>query len=98
MDFSRDLLILLTCINMCCFYIQIVVAGLGLPWLGYAFGYLLAVIFKRKHADCLTIAIETGIQNTGISIYLLRFTLLQPEADLTTGINNIFVNLYRQME
>ncbi|XP_044271508.1 ileal sodium/bile acid cotransporter-like isoform X2 [Tribolium madens] len=63
---------------------QIVVAGMGLPYLGYLLGYLLAAILKQPSPDCLAIAIETGIQNTGIAIFLLRFTLPQPQADLTT--------------
>ncbi|CAD7091377.1 unnamed protein product [Hermetia illucens] len=65
---------------------QIVVAGLGLPWLGYIFGWILAKILKQSSADALTIAIETGIQNTGIAIFLLRFSLPQPQADLTTVV------------
>ncbi|XP_036345899.1 P3 protein-like [Rhagoletis pomonella] len=65
---------------------QIIVAGLALPWLGYVFGWCAAKALRRSSVDSLTIAIETGIQNTGISIFLLRFSLPQPEADLTTVI------------
>lgn len=61
-------------------------AGLLLPWLGYSFGYLMAFVLRQSPKDCLTIAIETGIQNTGISIFMLRFALPQPQADLTTGL------------
>lgn len=46
----------------------------------------MAFILRQSPADCLTIAIETGIQNTGIAIFMLRFSLPQPQADLTTGI------------
>ncbi|XP_018320320.1 solute carrier family 10 member 6 isoform X2 [Agrilus planipennis] len=63
---------------------QIVVAGIGVPWLGYLGGWLLAKIFRQNPKDSLTIAIEVGLQNTGIAIFLLRFSLPQPEADLTT--------------
>uniref|UniRef100_A0A7G3AQQ7 Putative na+-bile acid cotransporter n=1 Tax=Lutzomyia longipalpis TaxID=7200 RepID=A0A7G3AQQ7_LUTLO len=63
---------------------RIIVAGLGLPWLGFLLGWILAKVFRQVNADALAIAVETGIQNTGISIFLLRFTLPQPEADLTT--------------
>ena len=35
--------------------------------------------------DVIAIAIETGIQNTGVAILLLRFSLPQPDADLTLG-------------
>lgn len=61
-------------------------AGLGLPWLGYSFGWLAAKICKQANADAIAIAVETGIQNTGISIFLLQFSLDQPMADLTTVI------------
>ncbi|GLH03808.1 Uncharacterized protein GBIM_09651, partial [Gryllus bimaculatus] len=65
---------------------QIVVAGLGLPWLGFVFGGLLGHVFRQPPMDILAIAIETGIQNTGIAIFMLRFSLKQPEADLTTVV------------
>lgn len=58
---------------------------MGLPWLGFIFGFIIAKIFKQPQADIRAIAIETGIQNTGVSIFLLRFTLKPPAADLTTG-------------
>lgn len=63
---------------------KIILSGLGLPWLGYILGLTMALIFKQTGPDVRAISIETGIQNTGISIFLLRFGLEQPEADLTT--------------
>jgi solute carrier family 10 (sodium/bile acid cotransporter), member 3/5 len=65
--------------------VQIVVAGMGIPWLGYMFGYALAKLSRQPHADALAISIETGVQNTGISIFLLRYALGQPAADIATG-------------
>lgn len=59
---------------------------MALPWVGYLSGYILGKLFRQNDPDSLTIAIETGIQNTGIAIFLLRFALPQPEADLTTGV------------
>lgn len=44
----------------------------------------MAILLRQNRKDALTIAIEAGIQNTGISIFLLRFSLPQPQADLTT--------------
>ncbi|XP_013099094.1 P3 protein isoform X2 [Stomoxys calcitrans] len=64
---------------------QIILAGLLLPWLGYIIAWSVATILRQNPADALTIAIETGIQNTGIAIFLLR-SLPQPQADLTTVI------------
>lgn len=63
---------------------QILVAGLLLPWLGYFVGWLGAVICRREYEDRLAIAVEAGIQNTGIAIFVLKSALSQPEADLTT--------------
>lgn len=73
-----------------CILFQIVLAGMGIPWLGNLFGYVIARLFKQPHADALAICIETGNQNTGIAIFLLRYALGQPEADITTGIHSIF--------
>lgn len=63
---------------------RIVVAGMALPWLAYILGFLTGKLFRQPSPDCITIAVEIGIQNTGISIFLLRFALPQPQADLTT--------------
>lgn len=65
---------------------EIMTAGLCLPWIAYIFAYFAAWICKQPAQDCLAIALETGIQNTGIAIFLLRFTLPQPQADLTTVV------------
>lgn len=65
---------------------QIVVAGVALPWLGYLVGWLAARCSRQEYEDRLAIAVEAGIQNTGIAIFILRFALGQPEADLTTVV------------
>ncbi|XP_053686745.1 ileal sodium/bile acid cotransporter-like isoform X2 [Sabethes cyaneus] len=65
---------------------QIIAAGLGLPWIGYLFGFIVSKSARLPTADALAISIETGIQNTGIAIFLLRFSLPQPAADLTTVV------------
>lgn len=59
---------------------------MGLPWLGFSVGWLTAKAFRQTNTDAVAIAIETGIQNTGIAIFLLTFSLEQPMADLTTVI------------
>lgn len=58
---------------------------MGLPWLGFMCGLITMTLFKQPITDIKAIAIETGIQNTGIAIFLLKFSMSQPEADLTTG-------------
>ncbi|XP_063225144.1 ileal sodium/bile acid cotransporter-like isoform X2 [Bacillus rossius redtenbacheri] len=65
---------------------RILVAGMGLPWLGYLSGAILGRVLQQPPADVLAISIETGLENTGISIFLLRVALEQPEADLTTVV------------
>lgn len=61
---------------------QIVVAALALPWGGFVFGWLMSKIFRQERAESITISLETGIQNTAVAMYLLNFSLPQPEADL----------------
>ncbi|XP_065209853.1 ileal sodium/bile acid cotransporter-like [Planococcus citri] len=65
---------------------QILLAGLCLPLLGYVLAWCVSVYFGRCYEDCLALSIETGVQNTGIAIFMLRFSLGQPEADLTTVV------------
>jgi len=56
-----------------------------LPWCGYLCGGGTAWLLKQDWRDIVAIAVETGVQNTGLAIFALRFSLPQPEADLTTG-------------
>jgi len=63
---------------------EIILTGTLLPWLGYLLGGGTAWLFKQDMRDVIAIAIETGVQNTGLAIFALRFSLPQPEADLTT--------------
>lgn len=46
----------------------------------------MALLCRQSPRDALTIAIETGIQNTGIAIFMLNFTLPQPQADITSAV------------
>lgn len=50
-------------------------------------GWLVSVLLQQNYEDRLAIAIEAGIQNTGIAIFVLRYALPQPEADLTTVVS-----------
>ncbi|XP_021954809.1 ileal sodium/bile acid cotransporter isoform X3 [Folsomia candida] len=65
---------------------QILMAGMLLPWLGYILGGGTAWLLKQEWRDVIAIGIETGVQNTGLAIFALRFSLPQPEADLTTAL------------
>ncbi|KAK5972904.1 Ileal sodium/bile acid cotransporter [Trichostrongylus colubriformis] len=56
--------------------------GLLLPWCGFMFGCFVSIIFRRPPPDVTAIAIETGIQNTGIAILVLKASFSQPDADI----------------
>ena len=53
-----------------------------LPWCGFFFGFVIAKLLRQPMKRAKTIAFETGIQNTGIAIILLKFSLPQPEGDI----------------
>ncbi|XP_023296384.2 sodium/bile acid cotransporter-like [Lucilia cuprina] len=65
---------------------KIIFASSALPWIGYLVGFTMALMCRQSARDALTIAIETGIQNTGIAIFMLSFTLPQPQADMTSAV------------
>ncbi|KAL8559699.1 hypothetical protein ACOMHN_002232 [Nucella lapillus] len=54
-----------------------------LPYVGFLLGGLVAFLFRMERARVLTVAIETGIQNTGIAIVLLLLSLPHPESDIS---------------
>merc|ERR1711974_10661 len=61
-------------------------AGFALPWLGFGFGCMLSKLCKRERKDIIAIAIETGIQNTGMSIFMLWHSLDHPAGDLAAVV------------
>lgn len=67
-------------------------AGAAIPWTGYLLGLLTSVFTRLSKPDIISMTIESGIQNTGIAIFMLKFTLGQPAADLTTGNTNFILN------
>lgn len=75
------------------FFFQILLSGLCLPFFGYISAWCMAKYFGRSYEDCLALSVETGVQNTGIAIFMLKFSLGQPEADLTTGRFKAFILL-----
>lgn len=54
---------------------KVAVAGLLLPWLGFLFGAVVSLMCRRNLEEIIAISIETGIQNTGISIGVLKVAL-----------------------
>merc|ERR1712038_2001756 len=65
---------------------KIAVVGFSLPWLGSAFGCLFSKICRQERKDIIAIAIETGIQNTGMAIFMLWFTLDHLAGDLAAVV------------
>ncbi|KAI1730558.1 sodium bile acid symporter family domain-containing protein [Ditylenchus destructor] len=59
-------------------------AGLLLPWCGFMFGCFTSILLKQKPEDVTAIAIETGVQNTGIAIMLLKISFPEPDADVSS--------------
>jgi sodium/bile acid cotransporter 3/5 len=54
--------------------------------IGNTIGWVAARIFKQSFVDTIAIAIETGVQNTGMAMFLITFSLDQPAADITMVI------------
>ena len=62
---------------------RVLFAGCLMPYVGFVCGALLASVTGQPRARIIAIALETGIQNTGIPIVLMKYSLPQPEADLS---------------
>ncbi|BHF82930.1 hypothetical protein SprV_0802607000 [Sparganum proliferum] len=54
----------------------------ALPWTAFLAAGLIAYLLRRPRAEILTIAIETGIQNIGIAVLVLIYSMPQPEGDI----------------
>ncbi|KAI1720283.1 sodium bile acid symporter family domain-containing protein [Ditylenchus destructor] len=60
----------------------IVLSACALPWSGYVIAYFVSLLFCQAYRERITIAIETGVQNTGITFLMLMYSLEEPELDL----------------
>jgi len=65
---------------------KIAAVGFALPWLGFGFGCMFSKMCRQERKDIIAIAIETGIQNTGMAIFMLWFTLDHPAGDLAAVV------------
>ncbi|XP_076470667.1 ileal sodium/bile acid cotransporter-like [Babylonia areolata] len=63
--------------------VPVIGAAASLPYVGFVLGGLVAAAFRMPRRHVLTIAVETGIQNTGIAIVLLLLSLHHPESDVS---------------
>ncbi|KAL5103853.1 Solute carrier family 10 member 6 [Taenia crassiceps] len=64
------------------FIFSIIGFAAALPWIGFLLAALFAFLCRRSRAEILTISIETGIQNNGIAILVLLYSMPQPEGDI----------------
>lgn len=60
----------------------VLLTGALIPYCGFAFGAFVAFIARQPKGRIMTIAIETGIQNSGIAIVLLQLSLPPPDSDI----------------
>ncbi|XP_037785974.1 ileal sodium/bile acid cotransporter-like [Penaeus monodon] len=67
---------------------KVAVVGMALPWLGFLFGGVMAVLCKRQLEEVVAVSIETGIQNTGLAIGVIKFALqkFSPLGDITVVV------------
>jgi hypothetical protein len=64
---------------------KVVTSAVSLIWVGFVFGAVVSKILHFGREDIIAIAIETGIQNMGVAILFLYFSLPQLDADMTLG-------------
>ncbi|XP_052818327.1 ileal sodium/bile acid cotransporter-like [Mya arenaria] len=66
------------------FNVTVIITGCALPYIGFILGGCVAYLCGQSMEQIKTIAIETGMQNTGIAIILLYNTLPPPVGDLSS--------------
>lgn len=55
-------------------------------WSGFLIGLIASISLRQTMVDRISIAIETGVQNTGVAIVLLGLSLPQPDADIASVV------------
>lgn len=67
---------------------KVIIAGFALPWLGFTFGAVVSMLFRRSWEEVIAISIETGIQNTGLAVGVIKFAMkdYSPLGDITVVI------------
>lgn len=63
---------------------HIVIASSLNVWLGFLAGCLVSVAFRFPKEDVVSVAVETGIQNTGIAYVLLNYSLDPPDNEIAS--------------
>ena len=68
--------------NVYVFYLvdwKVLLSAALLPYSGFFFGCFCAFALRQDRANVIAIAVETGIQNTGLPIVILQISLTGPE-------------------
>uniref|UniRef100_A0A0K0G012 Ileal sodium/bile acid cotransporter-like n=1 Tax=Strongyloides venezuelensis TaxID=75913 RepID=A0A0K0G012_STRVS len=60
----------------------ILVASCILPWSGYIVAFCFGKLCRLPMADVITLSIETGVQNVGLSVMMLMYSFKSPELDI----------------
>ena len=63
---------------------RVLVGGLLLPFCGFWLGCFAALAARQPAANVAAIAIETGVQNSGIAIMLLKLSFPEPDGDIAS--------------
>lgn len=63
-------------------YIYLLPIGALLPWTGFLFGFVLAILTQRTKSEAIAISLETGFQNIAIPLLILKYSIPQPDGDL----------------
>ncbi|KHJ45044.1 bile acid transporter [Trichuris suis] len=64
--------------------LRALVAGLCVPWMGFAAGMAMAMLLRQPRENVVAISLETGIQNTGIAIVMLQLSFPKPDSDIAS--------------
>ncbi len=64
---------------------RIILAASLNVWSGFVVGLIASTFFRQPFVDRISIAIETGVQNTGVAIVLLG-SLSEPDAGLASVV------------
>lgn len=65
---------------------QVLISAAANTWSGFFLGAIFARLCGRSRPDMIAIAIETGIQNTGVSFIILRLALVSPFHDFAMTV------------
>ncbi|CAH8618330.1 unnamed protein product [Schistosoma rodhaini] len=63
-------------------YPLLILTSALLPWLGFCIASLFTLILRQSRQLIITVALETGIQNIGVGILVLLYTMPKPTGEL----------------